>query len=86
MKKIFKDVVFDEIKNTLEKFTSKNLYQCPNCDCINEWDDTNYNPEESTYTCKECRQTFDENELQQVTLLDYITDLFITYKGDRNND
>ena len=85
MKKIFKNVVFDEIKNTLEKFTNKNLYQCPNCDCIDEWDDTYYNPEDSTYTCKKCMHTFNENELLEVTLLDYITDLFITYKGDKDN-
>ena len=48
--------------------------------------ETNYNPEESTYTCPKCRQTFNENELLEVTLLDYITDLFITYKGEKEND
>ena len=78
--------ILEEIKNDLQKFKHENLKECPYCGEIFEWDDVNYNPEESTYTCKECRQTFDENELQQVTLLDYITDLFITYKGDRNND
>ena len=85
MKMIFKNVVFDEIKDTLEKFTSKNLYQCPNCESIDDWDDSNDNPEENTYTCKDCMQTFSEDELQEVTLLDYITDLFITYKGDKDN-
>ncbi len=85
MQKILTNVMFDEIKNTLEKFTSKNLYQCPHCDSINEWDDSNYNPEESTYTCKDCMHTFNETELLEVTLLDYITDLYITYKGDKDN-
>lgn len=85
MKTVYKNLVFDEIKETLEKFKSKNLYQCPNCNSINAWDDSNYNPEENTYTCKDCMQTFDEGDLLEVTLLDYITELFITYKGDKDN-
>ena len=37
MKDFQKNVVLSEIKNTLEKFTNKNLYECPCCECINEW-------------------------------------------------
>ena len=37
--------------------------------------------EECTYTCNECLNLFDENELQEVTFLDYITEIFINYKG-----
>ena len=81
MKDFQKNVVLSEIKNTLEKFTNKNLYECPCCECINEWDYKNYNPEECTYTCNECLNLFDENELQEVTFLDYITEIFINYKG-----
>lgn len=84
MKEIYKKIVFDEIRETLDKFTSKSLYQCPCCEKIIEWDDANYYPDENSYTCPECMHSFDEDALQEITLLDYIEELFLRYKGDRN--
>lgn len=83
MNKEFKrNVLITEITNELCDFKNDNLYQCPNCEKIFEWDDVNYNPEESSYTCPKCRTTFNENGLQNVSVIDYIEEIYLTYKGE----
>jgi len=83
-KEFEKKIVLNEITNELNKFTNKDLYQCPYCEETFEWDDMNYNPEESSYTCPKCRVTFDETELQNISILDYIEEIYLTYKGVKN--
>lgn len=73
--------ILEEIKNDLQKFKHQNLKQRPCCNEIHEWDDANYNPEEQTYTCPICRKTFDENELQSISFIDFIEEIFAVYKG-----
>ena len=51
--------ILEEIKNDLQKFKHEDLKQCPYCSEVFEWDDVNYNPEESTCICPICRETFD---------------------------
>ena len=77
--------ILEEIKNDLQKFKHEDLKQCPYCSEFFEWDDVNYNPEESTYTCPICRETFDEKELQSVSFIDYIEEVFAVYKGEKEN-
>ena len=43
-------VVYEAIKDELKKFRNNSLYRCPHCEKIIEWNDANYNPEESTFT------------------------------------
>jgi transposase-like protein len=77
-----RNVVLNEIADELSDFKSESLYQCPYCEKILKWDDVNYYPEESSYTCPKCLTTFNENELQTVSLITYIEEMFLRYKGD----
>lgn len=77
--------ILEEIKSDLQKFKHEDLKQCPYCSEVFEWDDVNYNPEESTYICPICRETFDEKELQSVSFIDYIEEVFAVYKGVNKN-
>lgn len=80
MKKELKGLMFNELTNELDKFENNNLYKCPCCGKTFGWDDVNYYPEESIYTCPECFQTLDENQLQIVTALDYIEQVYLCYR------
>ena len=77
--------ILEKIKKDIQKFKHQDLKQCPYCCEIFEWDDVNYNPEESTYICHICRETFDEKELQSVSFIDYIEEVFAVYKGEKEN-
>lgn len=77
-------VVYEAIKDELKKFRNNSLYRCPNCETIVEWNDANYNPEESTYTCPVCWQSFDENESQSVTFIDYIQETYLAYQREHS--
>ena len=77
--------ILEEIKNDLQKFKHEDLKQCPYCSEVFEWDDVNYNPEESTYICPICRETVEETDLQSVNFIDYIEEVFSVYKGEKEN-
>ena len=81
MNEFEEEIVYETIKDELKKFRNSNLYKCSYCEKFIEWDDANYNPEESTYICPICRETFDEKELQSVSFIDYIEEVFSVYKG-----
>lgn len=83
---LLKNVIFNEITNELDNFKNENLYQCQHCGKIFEWNDVDYNPEENSYTCPECRTTFNEEELQNASVIDYIEEWYLTYKGEEQND
>ena len=78
--------ILSSIIDDLRKFEHKELHQCPYCDEVFEWNDADYNPEDKTYTCPFCRNTFDESELESVSLMAYIEDIFMAYKGDTNDE
>lgn len=80
-----KEIIIKELKDDLTQFTNKDLYECSCCGYIFSWNDANYNPEKCTYTCENCRQTFDETELQNVSVLDYVEDMYLSYKVNKNN-
>ncbi len=85
-KEIKEQIVLKEIVDDLKQLEHKNLHQCPYCDEVFEWNDVDYNPEEQTYTCPYCKQTFDENELQSVSFIDYIQEMFLAYQRSKNNE
>ena len=72
--------ILEEIKNDLQKFKHEDLKQCPYCSEVFEWDDVNYNPEESAYSCQKCKHTFNENELEALSIFDIIEEMFIAFK------
>ena len=59
------------IANKLEAIAEGSFYKCPECGEWIEWKDTQYNDENASYTCQECGATFDENELEAVSMYDY---------------
>ena len=73
-------VVYEAIKVELKKFRNNSLYRCPNCETIVEWNDANYNPEESTYTCPKCKDTFEESYLESLSMFEILEEMFIAFK------
>ena len=67
-------------KDELKKFRNSNLYKCSYGEKFIEWDDANYNPEESAYSCQKCKHTFNENELEALSIFDIIEEMFIAFK------
>jgi predicted RNA-binding Zn-ribbon protein involved in translation (DUF1610 family) len=88
-KEVLKNCILEEIKDDLEQFKNENLICCPNCDKITKWDDVNYNPEENEYTCPNCQFTTCETDFFNVSILDYIEEIYLSYKtkyGDEENE
>lgn len=56
----------------IEAYNESRMYRCPECGAMIEWDDDCYDSEESTYTCPQCETTFDEDELQALSIHDYL--------------
>jgi len=73
-------VVYEAIKDELKKFRNNSLYRCPHCEKIIEWNDANYNPEESTYTCQKCKDTFEESALEALSMFEILEEMFIAFK------
>ncbi|MBR4407019.1 MAG: hypothetical protein IKT27_01755 [Clostridia bacterium] len=85
---IEKQKIFNKILEDLKQFKNKNLYRCQCCDEFFEWDSACYDSEEQTYTCPECNETFDEIELQNVSIYDLVEHIYIKYlieKGEIQN-
>ena len=80
------ELVFEALKYELKQYKNVNLYKCPCCESVIEWEDVNYNPEEHTYTCPNCKAEFDENEMSNITFYDFIEDMFLTYKEKNNGN
>ena len=73
-------VVYEAIKDELKKFRNNSLYRCPSCGKIIEWCDENYNPEESAYTCPKCKDTFEESDLESLSMFEILEEMFIAFK------
>lgn len=84
--KFEENVILNSIIDELRKFEHKDMYQCPNCDLYFSWDDVDYNPEEGIYICPHCKEIIQEEDLQSVNLIDYIEDVFMTYKGEYKDE
>ena len=84
MNEFEEEIVYETIKDELKKFRNSNLYKCPYCEKFIEWDDANYNPEESAYSCQKCKHIFNENELEALSIFDIIEEMFIAFKEKYN--
>lgn len=56
----------------IEAYCDRRIYRCPNCGEKIEWNDDNYDLEDSEYICPHCGKTFDENELESLSIADYL--------------
>ena len=71
----------ENIAKDLEAYASNSVYRCPKCEAIIEWNDEHYEEENAKYTCPECDATFEEYELEALSLYDYFDDcLDIEYR------
>ena len=64
------------IADELDAIAAGLVYRCPECGELIEWDNDQYNNDERTYTCPNCRKTFEENELEPIAMYDYFADAF----------
>ena len=78
-------IILNGFREVLKHFTNNQLYRCPCCGKIIEWDDANYNPEDATYTCPKCGETFNEFTLQAISLYELIEEMFIAFK-EKNDE
>ena len=62
------------IAEELEKYANGEIYRCPECGEAIEWNNDQYNSEEASYTCSHCDATFEESELEALSLWDYLSD------------
>lgn len=60
----------------LDRIAEGSAYKCPHCGEIIFWSDDQYYDDEATYTCPECGETFDECDLEPVSLYDYFSDVY----------
>lgn len=59
----------------LEAYASGEMYRCPECGEIITFNNDQLNNEEGLYTCQECNATFEEHELEALSLYDYFDDV-----------
>lgn len=64
------------IAEELEAYAEGTVYRCPECGEIIEWDNEQYNDEEAEYTCQCCGETFDESDLEALSVYDFIADVY----------
>lgn len=64
------------IAEELERYYNGEYYRCPECGETITFDNNQVNNEEGTYTCQECKATFEEHELESLSLWDYLNDVF----------
>lgn len=60
------------IAEQIEAYCDSAMYRCPECRAVFAWNDAQYRPEESEYTCPACKVTYDEDDLQALSLYDYL--------------
>lgn len=63
------------IAEEIEKVAHGAIYRCPECGAEFEYDPNACDDDTFNYTCPECEAVFPEEELEQVTLLDYFEDV-----------
>ena len=63
------------IADELEAIADAKLYKFPYCGEWIDWDDSQYDDENATYTCPLCNETFDEEDLTSVSMYDYFDDM-----------
>ena len=66
----------ENIADNLKAYYNGEMYRCPECGEVIEWDNYQYNEETAVYTCQECEATIEEYELEALSLYDYFDDCY----------
>ena len=66
----------ENIARDLEAYSNGELYRCPECGETITFNNEQFNKETGTYTCQECDATFEEHELEALSLYDYFEDCY----------
>lgn len=64
------------IAEELEAYADGTVYRCPECGEVIRWDNEQYNDDKGTYTCDCCGTSFDESDLESLSILDFIQDAY----------
>lgn len=62
------------IAENLEAYADGTVYRCPECGEVIRWDDSQYDDDNASYTCPHCGETFDESDLESLSVYDFIAD------------
>lgn len=75
------------IAEELEAYAEGTVYRCPECGEVIRWDNEQYNDDEGTYTCDCCGASFDESDLEPLSVLDFIQNAYdIEYRVGSNKE
>lgn len=75
------------IAKEIESYAAGNVYRCPECGETIQWQNKQYNIDDSTYTCPCCNSEFDESDLEALSLYDYFEDVLdIEYRVGSNKE
>lgn len=64
------------IAKELEAYADGTVYRCPECGEVIRWNNSQYNDDDATYTCQHCGETFDESDLEALSVYDFIADAY----------
>lgn len=59
------------IADDLYKIANGDMYKCPECGEMIPWSNAQYSDETNMYTCQHCHDTYDADELEPYSILDY---------------
>ena len=60
------------IAQEIEAYCEMRMYLCPDCREIFEWNNDDYDLEENEYSCPHCGKTIDADELEALSIYDYL--------------
>lgn len=64
------------IAEELEAYAEETVYRCPECGEVIPWSNAQYSNETNLYTCQHCGDTFDADDLEALSVLDFIQDAY----------
>ena len=73
-------VVYEAIKDEFKSLETIVYTDVHTVKKIIEWNDANYNPEESTYNCQKCKDTFEESEFEALSMFEILEEMFIAFR------
>ena len=69
------------IAEELEQYAAEKMYRCPECGEVIPWSNAQYSNETNLYTCQSCHDTFDADDLEALSIFDFLKDaLDIEYR------
>lgn len=71
------------IAETLEAYVNNDMYRCPECGEETRWSNDQFDTDTDTYSCPHCGCTFDECDLEALSVYDYLADVLdVEYRID----